>query len=514
MREKGRAMAHKTLYREFRPRKFSDVSGQDQVTSVLEKQIEKKSPGHAYLFCGSRGTGKTTTARILANALNCQHPVNGNPCGECEICRSFERDTFVDVLEIDAASNNGVDNIRDIREKAALLPVQGAYKVYIIDEVHMLSQGAFNALLKTLEEPPEHAIFILATTEFRKIPRTIVSRCQHFNFKRISEADIVARLQHVADAIGATCEEGALDLLASQSDGALRDALSMLDQCLAGRDSLTRDDVQKTLGLSDRELLKALCDNLQMHDAHSALRIAREILDTGTSPAHILQDAIIEMSTRLAASPQDPALLRSVDTLIAAHEKLRFSTVPQAVLSAALVRSALPETDTGAENLALRVRQLEDAVSRLMQGGAPMPHQQVARSSQARSAPPAPAEAPAAPAQQPAVPAGSELERFRSVLAQENPGYGPPAEYIFSLERKGEDLIALTDESHAGFVQMLSSPEAAGAIGAALEAVYGKPAPRLRIVSSSAMTDTETRKVTQLLAKEVGGEENVEINNN
>jgi DNA polymerase III subunit gamma/tau len=225
---------YQVLYRKYRPRVFADVYGQDHVTSTLKNEIKEGRISHAYLFTGSRGTGKTTCAKILAKAVNCPNAVDGEPCNACEICKGLDSGTIYDVVEIDAASNNGVDNIRDLREEVNYTPTRGKYRVYIIDEVHMLSTGAFNALLKTLEEPPAHVIFILATTEVHKLPATILSRCQRFDFKRIQPETMAVRLQQVAGLEGMELAPDAATLIARIADGALRDGLSILDQC-AGR---------------------------------------------------------------------------------------------------------------------------------------------------------------------------------------------------------------------------------------------------------------------------------------
>ena len=248
-------MSYTALYRKFRPVEFEDVKGQEHIITTLKNQIEANRIGHAYLFCGTRGTGKTTVAKIFAKAVNCEHPVNGSPCGECAMCRSIAAGTSMNVIEIDAASNNGVDNIREIREEVAYRPTEGKYKVYIIDEVHMLSIGAFNALLKTLEEPPEYVIFILATTEVHKIPITILSRCQHYDFKRISIETITDRMRDLMQEEQVEVEEKALRYVAKAADGSMRDALSLLDQCIAfylGQ-KLTYDNVLEVLGAVDTD---------------------------------------------------------------------------------------------------------------------------------------------------------------------------------------------------------------------------------------------------------------------
>ena len=249
-------MSYTALYRKFRPQEFEDVKGQDHIVTTLKNQIKYDRIGHAYLFCGTRGTGKTTIAKIFAKAVNCEHPVDGSPCGECPTCRAIAAGTSMNVIEIDAASNNGVDNIREIREEVAYRPTEGKYKVYIIDEVHMLSAGAFNALLKTLEEPPSYVIFILATTEVYKIPITILSRCQRYDFHRISIDTITARLSDILKAEGVQAEEKAVRYVAKAGDGSMRDSLSLLDQCIAfylGQE-LTYDKVLEVLGAVDTEV--------------------------------------------------------------------------------------------------------------------------------------------------------------------------------------------------------------------------------------------------------------------
>ena len=259
-------MSYTALYRKFRPSEFSDVKGQDHIVTTLKNQINADRIGHAYLFCGTRGTGKTTVAKIFAKAVNCERPVDGNPCGECASCRAIAAGTSMNVIEIDAASNNGVDNIREIRDEVAYSPTEGKYKVYIIDEVHMLSIGAFNALLKTLEEPPSYVIFILATTEAHKIPITILSRCQRYDFRRITVETIADRLRELTEKEQVEVEEKALTYIAKAADGSMRDALSLLDQCIAfylGQ-KLTYDHVLDVLGAVDTDvfgyLFRKICD--------------------------------------------------------------------------------------------------------------------------------------------------------------------------------------------------------------------------------------------------------------
>ncbi|MCI5501454.1 MAG: DNA polymerase III subunit gamma/tau, partial [Lachnospiraceae bacterium] len=253
-------MSYTALYRKFRPGEFEEVKGQDHIVTTLRNQIRTDRIGHAYLFCGTRGTGKTTIAKILAKAVNCEHPVDGSPCNQCEMCRKINEQTSMNVIEIDAASNNGVANIRDIIDEVQYSPTEGRYKVYIIDEVHMLSTGAFNALLKTLEEPPSYVIFILATTEAHKIPITILSRCQRYDFKRISIDTIADRLMELMKKEEIEVEEKAIRYVAKAADGSMRDALSLLDQCIAfylGQ-KLTYENVLEVLGAVDQEIFSRL----------------------------------------------------------------------------------------------------------------------------------------------------------------------------------------------------------------------------------------------------------------
>lgn len=268
---------YQVLYRKYRPRVFSDVYGQDHVTSTLENEIKNGRVSHAYLFTGSRGTGKTTCAKILAKAVNCENNINGEPCNECEVCRGLDNGSIYDVVEIDAASNNGVDNIRELRDETNYAPSRGKYRVYIIDEVHMLSTGAFNALLKTLEEPPAHVIFILATTEVHKLPATILSRCQRFDFKRIQPETMAVRLKEVASLEGLELKDDAAVLIARIADGALRDGLSILDQCAGRSKTIDSALVSEVAGLAGKEAMYQLSSCIANKDSNSAMSIISEL---------------------------------------------------------------------------------------------------------------------------------------------------------------------------------------------------------------------------------------------
>ncbi|MBE6720778.1 MAG: DNA polymerase III subunit gamma/tau [Ruminococcaceae bacterium] len=268
---------YQVLYRKYRPKVFADVYGQDHVTSTLKNEIKNGRVSHAYLFTGSRGTGKTTCAKILAKAVNCENNTDGEPCNECEVCKGLDNGSIYDVVEIDAASNNGVDNIRNLREEANYTPSKGKYRVYIIDEVHMLSTGAFNALLKTLEEPPAHVIFILATTEVHKLPATILSRCQRFDFKRIQPETMAIRLNDVAKQEGITLDSDAAILIARIADGALRDGLSILDQCAGRSKEVTSTLVSEVAGLAGREAMFSLSDCIANQDSNAAMSVISDL---------------------------------------------------------------------------------------------------------------------------------------------------------------------------------------------------------------------------------------------
>ena len=292
-------MAYLALYRKWRPRTFSEVVGQDPIMTALKNQVKSGRIGHAYLFCGTRGTGKTSTAKIFARAVNCLHPVDGDPCNECELCREGESD--FNILEIDAASNNGVDSIRDLREEVRYAPARGKYKIYIIDEVHMLSASAFNALLKTLEEPPAHVIFILATTEPHKILPTILSRCQRYDFRRISARDITNQLIKLSEREGIQADEDALAYIADAADGAMRDALSILDQCSAFYmdQRITLEKVLDVLGATDRQLFLRMTQVLVSRDRVACLKELEELFASGRDTSRFLLDWIAYLRNAL-----------------------------------------------------------------------------------------------------------------------------------------------------------------------------------------------------------------------
>ncbi|MBQ9189697.1 MAG: DNA polymerase III subunit gamma/tau [Clostridia bacterium] len=377
-------MSKRALYREYRPRDFSEVIGQDHVTTILKNQVREQNFSHAYLFCGSRGTGKTSSAKILARAVNCLSPHDGEPCGECEACRIAKEGT-ADIIEIDAASNNGVDNVRELIDQAQFAPLQLRYRVFIIDEVHMLSTAAFNALLKTLEEPPAHVLFILATTEPQKLPATIISRCQRFDFHRLTIAHIIARLQTVLKSVGATMEPDGLRLIARAADGGMRDALSLADQCLSFCGSnVTKQDVLDTLGSVGQETLFALSGAIFAGDAAKCMEIVNEIVRNGRDlsvftndlNAHLrslllaktcgdctdLLDVTDDQMAQLlkqAKGASETQILYAMEKLLSAQSNLRYFPAPRILLESTLVRACRPVDEHSVEALEARIAQLE-----------------------------------------------------------------------------------------------------------------------------------------------------------
>ncbi len=379
-------MSYMALYRKFRPETFSEVKGQDAIVKTLKNQIIGDRIGHAYLFCGTRGTGKTTVAKIFAKAVNCEQPVDGSPCGKCAMCRAISDGTSMNVIEIDAASNNGVDNIRQIREEVQYRPTQGKYKVYIIDEVHMLSIGAFNALLKTLEEPPEYVIFILATTEAHKIPVTILSRCQRFDFKRISVDTIVERLQELIKIEQWDVEERAVRYIARMADGSMRDALSLLDQCASFYmgEPLTYDHVLEILGAVDTEVFSHLLRGLISMDVSGVMEMVEDLVDDARDLSQICEDftwylrnlllvmssdhpeEVLDLSeedlNRLkeeAGMIQQETLIRYIQVFSDLCAQLKTATQKRVLLEVTLIKLMRPAMENGQDALLDRIRAVE-----------------------------------------------------------------------------------------------------------------------------------------------------------
>ncbi|HEY8892268.1 MAG TPA: DNA polymerase III subunit gamma/tau [Clostridium sp.] len=381
-------MAYMALYREWRPKNFQDVVGQDHVTITLKNQINSHRIAHAYLLCGTRGTGKTSTAKILAKAVNCLNSDNGEPCNECEMCLKINAGTAIDVTELDAASHNGVDNIRDIIEDVAYPPQEAKYKVYIIDEVHMLSIGAVNAFLKTLEEPPSNTIFILATTDPQKLPITILSRCQRFDFKRIKSADIFERLRKIVTKQGILVEDNSLKLISRISDGAMRDALSILDQAISMNDGAVEyDNVINMLGLVTSESLTKLSDCVIDRNIEGAIKSINEIVASGKDIFVFIKDMTTHMRNLLMAKVSENVedildmssenigilkkqsskirveeIMRNIKILQDAQEQAKWSKQNRIYLELAVIKMCKIEYDTSKEVLLSRINKLEEII--------------------------------------------------------------------------------------------------------------------------------------------------------
>ncbi len=528
-------MSYQALYRAWRPNTFSEIVDQDAVVRTLKRQVETGRIGHAYLFCGSRGTGKTTAAKVLARAINCLHPVGGDPCGECEICRALRAETCMDVLEIDAASNNGVDEIRDLREKIKYPPTLTTYKVYIIDEVHMLSSGAFNALLKTLEEPPRHAVFILATTEPQKLPATILSRCQRFDFHRISVKAIVGRLQVVLQGVGREAEAEALLEIARAAEGAMRDALSLLDVCLSFTDGVvTAALARDVLGTTGRDFMFEFADALIAYDAAAALEHIDAAMRRGGDPRVFSQDAAAHLRNVLLGqavggeleklaeiTPEDAArfiaqgkaagqeqLMRDMELFMRVESDMKWAAQPRAMLELAAVRACHPEQEADA-GLMERLEKMEKMIA---SGAIPAPAKAEAPAAKAEKAAPAPKAEGAAP-----------------IAAA--PAETPPPEYLAAMEKLGAENPSirsmLPKAAFGGFdgsvvtlefgrdgimVQKLLEAKTA-LIEAALSESFGTPV-RVRLAMRSASARTQTTQAARRVIEQsydVFGRDKIEL---
>ena len=436
-------MSYQVLYRAWRPGTFSEIVGQDAVVKTLRRQVLTDRIAHAYLFCGTRGTGKTTASKVLAKAINCLAPVNGDPCGQCEVCRALQEESCMDVVEIDAASNNGVDEIRDLREKIKYPPSVTKYKVYIIDEVHMLSTGAFNALLKTLEEPPKHAVFILATTEPQKLPATILSRCQRFDFHRISVETIVDRMMVVLGGIGREAEEDALYEIARAAEGAMRDALSLLDCCLSYTDgAVTLQLARDVLGTAGRAFMFDFADALIDFDTARSLMLINEMMNKGCDPQVFMRDTVAHLRALLLAgavgdiaplleiTPEDSArfveqskkidsqrLSRLMDLFMRAEPDMKWATRPRTVLELAAVRACHPESEKDA-SLSERMSRMEN----MLANGVTVA---------------------AAPAQKKVEEKPKPIEKPKAEPTKARQEITPPQEYLAALEKVGEETPSI-----------------------------------------------------------------------
>ena len=471
---------YQVLYRKWRPKVFSDVVGQPHITSTLKNEIQAGRHSHAYLFTGSRGTGKTTCAKILAKAVNCLNPVNGDPCNECEICRGIDNGTIMDVIEIDAASNNGVDNIRDIRQEANFTPAKCKYRVYIIDEVHMLSTGAFNALLKTLEEPPEHVKFILATTEVHKLPATILSRCQRFDFRRIPSEDMISRMNYIAEKEGMTLDGDAAMLISRISDGGMRDALSLLDQCM-GRDMhVTAELVGDVAGLTSKDYLFRLADSLCDSDCAKAMEILDELHSSSCDMERLCSELINHYRSLMVVKTVRRAeeilvctkeeyeqtkaqserytlenILKCVDLLQAALTNMKKGVNKRIEMEMAVIKLSSPEINGDYSSLSSRISALEDA---LRNGGfnsaEAKAHTEKAKEPPTKAKPTEEkAKAPEPKAQEPTAPEGETAREETPPEPDEAAGHDEPfgrwPEVVEEIKKTNLPLWGVLDNSEA-----------------------------------------------------------------
>ncbi len=494
-------MSYQALYRTWRPDRFSDIVGQDRIITTLLNQITSGRIPHAYLFCGSRGTGKTTTAKVLSRAINCTDTVTGEPCGECNACRQLSGENNLDIVEIDAASNNGVDEIRDLRDKVKYPPTVGRYKVYIIDEVHMLSIGAFNALLKTLEEPPAHAVFILATTEPQRLPATILSRCQRFDFKRIPAHTIEDRLYTVLNATGAEAGEEAVSLIARAAEGGMRDALSILDMCLSyGGGNLDTALVREVLGASDRTFLFDFAGALIGNDVSAALRMIDRLMRDGRDPAVFAREVTGHMRALLvarscaegledllevtredadryrtqAAESSEARLMRLMSLFIQAENDMKWATQQRSVLELCAVRGCHPEREQGEEALFDRVATLE---SRLEKGVfvTQTPGREVGEKASKPAAEKATAEKPVTRRPPPENEAQAYDQGMKMVIKAE-PGAGMLLKKAKFAGIEGDTLyIEFPADGSELFAQRFAKPEKRDVVEKQMSEAFGRP---------------------------------------
>ncbi len=487
-------MSYQALYRAWRPDTFTEIVGQDAITRTLRRQVSTGRIAHAYLFCGTRGTGKTSAAKVLSRAINCLNPQDGDPCGECEVCRMLKQETSMDVVEIDAASNNGVDEIRDLREKIKYPPAVTRYKVYIIDEVHMLSTGAFNALLKTLEEPPAHAVFILATTEPQRLPATILSRCQRFDFHRISIDVIVERLMVVLGGIGRTASEEALMEIARAAEGAMRDALSLLDVCLSYTDGeVSAQLARDVLGTAGRGAMFEFADALIDGDAGSALTQIDRVMRRGSDPQVFIRDTVAHLRGILLAgavgdgvaelleiTPEDAArfaeqskrigpeaLNRMLELFMRAEPDTKWASRPRTILELAAVRACHPEKEPDAT-----VQERLERVEKLIESGAAARPAKAAKPAPEKPEKPAEKAAPK-PAPTPAEEPPQEYLDALGRLQEENPSIRAPLDSMRFIRFDGHKVVAEFSKKNIMHMKLLERKKAV--IEQALSDAFGAP---------------------------------------
>lgn len=518
-------MAYTALYRKFRPATFEDVKGQDAIVTTLKNQIKADRIGHAYLFCGTRGTGKTTIAKIFARAVNCEHPLDGSPCGTCDSCRAIASGASMNVQEIDAASNTGVDNVRDIIDDTTFSPAQGRYKVYIIDEVHMLSAGAFNALLKTLEEPPSYVIFILATTEVHKIPITILSRCQRYDFKRISIETISDRLRELMQVEQIAVEDKALHYLAKAADGSMRDALSLLDQCIAFHygQELTYEMVLDVLGAVDTSVFSGMLRDILQQDVLGCITLLEEMVMQGRDLVQFTADfiwylrnllllrvsdhaeEIIDLSAEnlkrcreeAQMAPED-TIMRYIRVLSELSGKLRQTSQKRVLIEMTLIRLCKPEMETEGDSVLDRIRVLEKKVE----------------SGITVQAVPAQTAAPVRPAVKKAPLPAALPEDVKQVVANWGTivnNIGQPMKAVLkvvrlSIDQENQLVIAFENPDYYNLANLQEHQEELGGI---ISDLVQKEVPfRLKLVAEGHSADEEFPDITQVVQMEIEEEDN------
>ena len=529
-------MAYQALYRRWRPQTFESVVGQTATVKTLRHQIETGQIAHAYLFCGCRGTGKTTMAKLMSRAINCLNPNHGDPCGQCEVCRAIQTESTMDVLELDAASNNSVDNIRELLEQVRYPAQMGKYKVYIIDEVHMLSTAAFNALLKTLEEPPAHVVFILATTEPQKLPATILSRVQRYDFGRIPSELMIGRMKEALDELHMNAEPEALQLVARAAEGAMRDAFSILDMCVAGAEDgkITAAQVRDALGTSDREFLFSFMDCIADRDAAGVLRKVDELMRSGREPQVFLKDlsshcrmlmtvqavkenaaALLDVTTEDEQRLREQAerfsfsrLLRVLDGFLHAEGELRFASTPRIGLESAALHACETERGEDVSALVERIGELEAKLSAIQSdiasGKLTVQAEGGETPKKAKSAPAGETAAPKAdkPAPKPIVVSGDAQEIWKqtlSLIAKNNPPLlGLIRNEKFIGEENGVYRVSLPLSKKGISFEKLNQPNRKKQIEDFLQQASGKPCHFEAVLEK---TDAAQEAVHQILDK-------------
>ncbi len=486
------------LYRKWRPKTFEDVISQPHITTTLKNEVTENRISHAYLFTGSRGTGKTTCSQILAKAINCLNPIDGNPCMECEICKGIDDGSILDVVEMDAASNSRVEDVRFLREEAYYTPSVCKYRVYIIDEVHMLSQSAFNALLKIMEEPPAHVVFILATTETHKVPITILSRCQRFDFKRIKSEDITERLLDISEHETFTLSADAAEMIARLADGGMRDALSLLDQCVAYSDSITPDVVTSAVGISKKEQIFSLINSIAAKDSKSALEVIQALYDDSCDFTRLCEELILSLRNMMVIkASKDPSavlnclpdeinslnelsskykigdVLHALTVLSDCLDRLTRSTNKRTELEMALIKLCSPELDSSTDALVRRISQLE---SMIKSGNIPVAQAPEAQAVQekAPTPKPEPVEKPKVSSPAPDPNKFVPVECWSEILQTLSQSNMPLWSLLAGSQAYEQDNLMIIDSPNPMFATLLKQQGSASALSEAVTVHTGK----------------------------------------